>query len=371
MADGFAPFILRHIRQVTQENTPQDKLEPIGYLNMLQRQGGMDVVRLNTAAGHRRSVVVKYKQRLTKVHVQNSKNCTDTNTIPYLETNVPLDIVKQVAVHLEDEIVAKYEEDASRTVSVGNPATPIMAEMFDHIMAAANSILTSVNDDLLTKQVAAFGVNRRTGNNAASTINLNADATKNNLTDGMTQILADFRNNGGKGRPQIVGSGLFYNHILQQFAKANADQTGLDSRIFAGAVDFYHDLGAETIFGSDQIGMIERNSVQLVEYLEYTGFKAGARPDGSTFFTMALPALIAGEIVPVMFDVQLKYNSCQESLVNAYGGGALVVEKGWNLIISKQAGLFTEPTDAFRPTDVLNGVRGTYRYVITNTCDTC
>lgn len=373
MANGFAPFLLRHIRSITQESTPQDKLEPIGYLNMLQSQRGIANVKLNDGnTGHRREVRFTYKQRLTSVHVDDAKSCTDTNVIPRLEATLPLDIVKQIAVHIEDEVVAQYEAQASQTVMVGQPATPLMRELLDDVFAAANAILEGVNEDLLTAQVAAFGANRaNNGLTTAKTININADATKNNLTDGITELLSDYKVNGGKGRPQVVGSGLMYNWIVQQFAKTSGDQAGLDSRIFAGAMDFYHDLSADTILGSNEVAVLEPNAVQLIEYMEYTGFKAGVKPGGSTFFTMALPSLVGGSIVPVMFDVQLKYNDCPETLTEAYGGGSLAVEKGWNLIVSKQCALFTIPTDAFRATDKLNGNRGSYRYAITNTCDTC
>lgn len=365
LGQGFAPYFLASISAIAKENTPQTKLEPFGFLNLLQSQSGKAEVTLNASkAGHKRSVRVKKMQRLTKDFTDTTLSCDNTNVIPYSESDVDINVTRQIAIHLTDEEVAQYQEEASNIIGVGNPSTSILMALYERVLVSANAILQGVNDDLLTLAVAQIGVNRRTGSNAASTINLALATTTNPLADGETQMLADFKNNGGMGRPQIIGSGLFYNYVLNQAFKTGFASNGIDTRIAAASVDFYHDLAAPTILGSNQVIAYSPDSVQMVEYMAYKGFKAGVKPGASTFFTMLLP--VSGQNKPVEFDVQLKYNDCAETFTDAYYGTESTLEKGWNIIISKQCGLWTIPTGAYRATDVLNGNRGSLRYTITN-----
>ena len=210
-----------------------------------------------------------------------------------------------------------------------------------------------------------------TGVATTQALNINKDNSINPLDDGLTKLLYDYKLNGAKGRPQIIGAGIFLQFMIQKMnAAVGVSQSGLDVMRLAN-FDFYYDIEMDTAFGANQIMVYEPNAVQIVEYLEYTGFKAGLKPDGSHFGVVALPLMINNEIKPVDFDFQLKYNSCPESFTDAYYGTALTLEKGYNLIISKQCGLWTIPASAYRATDVLNGNRGSYRYTISNNCETC
>lgn len=365
LGQGFAPYVLSSIAAIAKENNPQYKLEPFGFLNLLQAQGSKTEVTLNADNGHKRTVRVKQKQRLTKDFTDTSKSCDQTNVIPVFETDVDINVTRQVALYRNDEQIAAFMQDASNSVALGTPATSVMKELYDDILTASNAILQGVNDDLLTLAVSNIGVNRRTGSSAASTINLALSTTTNPLNDGEVQMLADFKNNGGIGRPQVVGSGLFYNYMLQQAAKFPA-QNGVDSKIMAGQFDFYYDLAAPSILGTNQVIVYQKNALQLVEYMEYKGFKAGVKPGASTFFTMMLPSGDGFGNTPVEFDVQLKYSDCAQTLTDAYYGTSLSLQKGWNIIISKQCGLWTIPAASYRATDVLNGNRGSLRYTITN-----
>lgn len=365
LGQGFAPYLLEHIKTVAGDATPQYKLEVPGYLNLLQSQSKPTILRLDTQAGHKKTAQVRFKQRWGKEHTDTSKSCDQTNVGTRLETPVELSSTRQFAIHIEDEDIAKYEEAASRSIAVGRPATGIMNELLEEIIIASSAILDGVNDDLATTAVSEIGNNRRTGNSNASTINIALDGTQNPLNDGLTQILADYKNNGGRGMPQVWGSGLMYNFMLQQASKS-ADQAGYDTTVMARGLKFYHDLSAPTILGTNEVVVYEPNAVQIVEYLEYTGFKAGQKPGASFFGVITLPMVSNGEVLPVDFDFQLKYNDCQTTLTDAYYGTELTLEKGFNLIISKQCGLFTIPDNAYRATDVLNGNRGSLRYTITN-----
>lgn len=367
LGQGFRPYLLSALKDITGNPAyPGYKLDPHGFLNLLQSQNKPQVLQLNTAGGHKNTVQVKYKQRLTKDFTDTTKSCDNTVVIPTAEVPVDLSVTRQVAIYVEDETIAKFMDEASRSVAIGQPATDVAFELVDDIMHAANAILDGVNDDLLTLAVSNIGVNRVTGSAAAKTVNFPLNTTNLPLNAGLTEILSDYKINGGMGKPQIVGTGLMHNFVLQQASKS-ADQSGFDTKIMAGGVDFYHDLSATTVVGSNQVIVYEPNAVQLVEYLEYTGFKAGFPGAGSSIFgTLALPMQVGMETLPVEFDWQLKYSDCQQTLTDAYYGTSLTLQKGWNFIISKQCGLFTVPAGAYRATDAMKGNRGSYRYTITN-----
>jgi hypothetical protein len=364
LGSGFAPYLLPHIKEVFGQNTPQYKLEPMGFINLLQSQSKPEILRLDQN-GHKKTVQVKFKQRWTKDFTDTSKSCDNTNVGTRLEASIDLSSTRQFAIHIPDETIARYEAEASKTVKIGQPAGDVMNELLEEIMLAASAILQGVDDDLLTAAVSAVGKNIRTGATSSTSLNIPLDGTSNTLTSGLNQILADYKNNGGMGTPQIIGSGLFFNYMLQQASKS-ADGAGFDTSVQAAGVKFYHDLSAASTIGSNQVIVYEPNAVQMVEYLEYTGFKAGKKPGASEFGTMVLPMVSGGEILPVAFDWQMRYNDCDQTFTDAYYGTELTLSKGYNFIISKQCGLFTVPSNAYRATDTKNGVRGSLRYTITN-----
>ena len=365
LGQGFRPYLLSNLDAIAKENNPQYRLEPLGLINLLQSNDKPEVLRLNTPNGHKKSVQVKAKQRFNKSQTQTSKSCDNTNVPTFYEAPVDLSSTRQLAFYVADETIAKYMDEASRTTAVGQPATPLMNEFIEDIMSAASAILEGVNDDLFTLAVAAIGKNRVTGSAASTSINLARTITDNPLNDGETRILSDYKINGGKGRPMVVGSGLMYQYMLQQIAKS-PNNAGIDTRIFANAMTFFHDLSAPTNLGSNQIIVYQPNAIQMVEYMEYTGFKAGPKPGASIFGTLSLPMGMGDEVLPVEFDWQLRYSDCATTMTDAYYGTTLTLQKGYNFILSKQCGLFAIPSQAYRATDVLNGNRGSLRYTITN-----
>lgn len=369
--NGFCPNILQHILQITEGATPSRKLEPEGFLCMLLNQTGRDDVTLNEGnTGHRRSVQVKYKQRFTVDMTDTAKSCDQTQLDPWQEVPVELSSTRQGSIFLEDETLARYCTEMSSTIAAGQPASKFSQDLFGSIMNMADALLQGVTQDLQTTAAAAIGINRRVGNNAATALNLTLDTNSAPLADGHTQLLSDYKQNQALGRPQVVGSGLYHNFAIQQAAKTAPNQSGLDTKVQFGGVDFYFDPNFANSFGANQIVAYEPDAIQLVEYMEYTGFKAGDFPGQSSFFTMALPSRFGpgqDDICPIMFDAQLRYVDCPEGSTDAYYGTALTLQKGWQIILSKQSGLFTIPFGAYRGTDVLSQNRGSYRYTLTNT----
>ena len=371
MAQGFAPYLLHHIKQIAGMATPQYKMEVPGFLNMLMSQSKPSEVKLNNENGHRKTVRIKAKQRATKDMTDTSKSCDNVLVPIWQEQEIELSVTRQIAFHIPDETIALYEDNASRTVAIGQPATAIMNEFLENILTHTSALLEAINDDLFTVAAANIGTNRVTGSNASQSININKDGAVNPLGDGFTKILSDYKRNMAKGRPQIVGAGLMLDWEIQNGQNAiGLNQGGLNVASLK-RWDFYYDEQAETALGANQIVAYEPDAVQLVEYCEYTGFKAGVKPGGSTFGVMTLPAMVNGEIKPVEVDFQLKYQDCDTTYTDAYYGTTITLGKGYNLILSKQCGLFTIDTAAYRATDVMNGNRGSYRFTLSNDCETC
>ena len=237
---------------------------------------------------------------------------------------------------------------------------------------AANGLMSAVNSDLLTLAFANLGKNRRTGLTTASTINIGKDTNFNSLTDGATQILSDYKLNNMSGKPIAVGAGLFNNYIMQQAAKQTA-QNGLDTRTQAGGFDFFYDNEVETIGDPNDLLVYEKDAVQLVTYLKYQGFKK--RDLGTAIFdnvkipytTMTANGGI--QVAPMPVDVQFKFNDCEADYT--VDGETETLQKGWNMILSLNFGLWTIPSTAYRTEDPLTGNRGSLLYNVTNDCDSC
>lgn len=371
LGQGLRPYILPHLRDIVGGGAlPQTKIEHVGFLNFLQSQNKPEFLRLDTSGGHLKAVQIKYLQRYTEDYAGTDETavCNNTNFDSYKEASANLSSFRFIAIHLEDELLASYEEEATAAISAGTPPGPFMREMMERLMTAANAVLGGVRTDLLTTLTSGgIGVNRVTGSAAAVTVNFPLNTTNNPLNSSINQIVSDFAVNLLSGDPEIITApgSLMHQFLLQQRAKGT-DQSGVDTRIYAAGVRGYVDQKIATLLGANQFLAIERNSVQIVEYLQYRGFKAGWKPGASMFGTIPLPVQVGNDIMPVEFDYQLRYNDCNQTLTDGYYGTPLVVKKGYNIILSKKCGLFQVPNDAFRAIDPNVSVNGVLRYNATN-----
>jgi hypothetical protein len=373
MPNGFSLGVLSMIKDPTLLAAPQYKIEPAGALAMLKMGMSPGVIENDNGFGHFKTVTVKKKKRFTKAETSTTPSCDETNTQPYSENVVSVANYRQIAFHLEDETVAAMDAYASavQAAPAGTaPAIPgLLWEFYDTLMTAASAINQGTNEDLCTLLAANIGVNRATGDALAQAINIPLATTSNPLTNGPTKIMADFMLNTMSGRPILLGAGLMHNWMLQQPAKG-LDQAGIDTRIQAGGFDMFVDYyyGTTALGAANNVVAYEKDSVQLVEYMKYRGFKAGAKGT-SIFGVIPIPCKMgAGGIMGnIMYDFQLKYNDCEQEFAYVDGAPSVVLQKGWNMILSKNFGLYSIPTGAYRTTDPLFGNRGSLRFNITNT----
>lgn len=372
MPNGLAKPLLLDLANIAGSAYPGYKIDAHGFVGMALVNGSTSQIRITNEPGTKRQVDIRYKKRYTKAQTDTALSCDAVLTPSWQEGTVSVNNIRQIAIHLDDETVAQYMADASARVNIpgATPGASVIQELVTDINHAANAIFDGVNDDLLG--LLSWGVNRTTGVATSTTLNISKDVNVQELNDGINRLLADYRKNNLTGRPQVVGSGLFANWAIGQAMKSGADAFGFDTRLALSAMDFYHDQDFDQIVGSNQIGVFEPGAVHMVEYNRYTGFKAGEMGT-STFFQVPVPFIdpVNNIVRPIMLDAQLKYADCPATYTDAYTGGSVSLDKGWNLILSKTFGLYQIPSDSYRMEDSQFGVNGALRYTVTNACETC
>lgn len=366
MANGFCPAVLTHINTLTECASPMTKITPSGFLKMLlETRQTADVTSFkDDGMGHVRDLIIKYAPRLLDSQTTTTSSCDPVIQSAWAEVPVPdPSLYREIGIYIDAADMAKYCADASETVMVGKEPTRFMNEFVDQVKRSANALIVAIDKDLLTKQLANFGRNARTGSNAAATLNFPLSTTDNDLTQGITTLLTDLSVNEACNGYNIVGSGLFNNFDKQQFMKGLA-QNGVDTSKW-NDYNFYHDINAATVWGANQIGVFENRSVQLVDINKNNLF-SGMMTGASQLFTITLPLECCAEgYDSLTFDAQLKFIDCPTE-VNI-GGVPTQKNKGWILMLGKAFDLWNIPAGAYQAGDRLYLNNGTYRYTVTNT----
>lgn len=364
MAQGFCPSLLYHINDIAGENAPGRKMHVAGFLAMLFCCQNSSVSPLNDpyANGHQRGLTVKYRRRPTLSDVQADDNC-DINTQPgYLEWNIPSLTHRQTSFHIADDLISRYCEDASRMRNTGAPATAVMQEVYDLIIEHANILLSSINVALVTAQATEFGVNVVDGSDTGRLINISRNGNDFALDNGIVAMMQDMQENEICGEPCIVGGGLYAAWDKARML-ACCNNAGLDlSR--TGVPNFFFDKNSQTIWGADSVGVFAPGSVKFISRNKYVRGFAGQK--GTSFFTtLPLPVNEFGCaddcLRDLVLDMQLKYFDCPTD-----DGNGGTIDRGWQVILSKDFALWTQPTDAFASGDPLEGTNGTLKYFISN-----
>lgn len=368
MANGYCPALLRTIEQVAGDNAPSRKLHNAGFLAMLQCCQNSSANPVNDGSddfGHQRTVTVAYRQRPTIDDVQEEDNC-DINRIPVkLEWNLPGYNHASSSFFLSDEEISKYCEEASRTRAIGAPPTQIMQEHYDLFKETANIVMKKMNRDLITEMATEFGENVTTGSATGKVINIDRDGSQFILDNGVVDMMRDLQENEICGEPCIVGGGLFSAYNMAQ-AMACCNAAGIDLSK-AGLPRFFFDKDSQTIWGDNSIGLFAPGSVKLIERLKYKRSFAGGPKGDSFFFTAPLPITdfsCADACQVTEFDVQLRYIDCPTEV--EVGGEPVTVNRGWQVIVSKNYALWVQPTDAYASGDELEGTNGTLKYFFSN-----
>lgn len=373
MALGYCEAILLHQKFIASQNYGGLKRTNNGFLTMLYNQTDRPFAEAYQN-GHRRDIRVKYKQRVTEAQVQTSANCGVDVVPAYKETTAAVDQFVQIALHVTDDKIRQYCVDASQMVSADGQSlsgvSPFMAEHYDSMLHALNGLYNKMETVLTTSMSTKFGQNVRAGAKTAQTVNFNVNGTTQNFGEGITRVFTDYQINENCGLPMIVGNGFIHGFANQLGANAiGLNQYGVDGASIADKLgwSFFPSQKTATTWGANRFGVFAPNSVHILEDIRNTG---SFMMDLGTVkkFTIVDPNNVCWSPVgpvPVRWDVNMEYNTCDTSVSGGYAGST-TVGAGWKITIFKNYGLFTPPTDSFDGADALSGDNGTLYYVATN-----
>lgn len=352
---GFVQAFLTNINLIAQQNDPQMKVSPAGFLRMLMENNAMTNINnlSDLQQGPERDIVVRYLQRGTKANVTHVDDCDTPITASWKESNIGRPLLTKMGIFISDEEMRKYQAEAAQTLAAGTPATPLMQGLYYLILSQMNGFIQDMDSQLVSAQASKWGNNIAYSPAAgAKTINFGKEFE---LTDGYVKLLTDMKANEVAGDVMIVGNGLV--NAVDAYQKL---KSGLDARGFGSlALNAYDDVESATLWGANHFGAFAKGTIGLVDFNKYVGAYAGEK-GGSIFFTLPIPTILSnGEYSALTLDAQLKYVDCP-----VYDGeGHKVADRGWKLILSKSFGLFNLPADAHSAADRLNGVNGAFHYI--------
>lgn len=362
---GFCPAIMYQIEQIAEQNAPSRKMHIAGFLAMLFccQNSSVSPINDNYQGGHTRGLTVSYRRRFVLGDVQNDANC-DINTQPgELEWNVPALLHRQTSFHIADDLIRQYCQDASNMRDAGAPPTQVMQKVYELIVDAANIVMKAVNRAAVVAMATEFGVNTTTNSSTGKVINISRNGNDYALDNGIVEMMADIPENEICGEPCLVGGGIFNNYTQAQ-AISCCNAAGLDLGR-ATIPRFFFDKDTQVIWGADTVGMFAPGSVKFISRQMYVGPWAGQR-GLSWFTTLPLPVNEFGCpdecLRDLVLDMQLRYNDCA-----ADDGNGGTIQRGWQVIISKDFALWVQPDNAYAATDPLFGTNGTLKYFVSNT----
>lgn len=369
MALGYCPAVLNHMKFIIGENAPEHKITPSGFLKAALEKGAnatpvQDALSLSNQAGHIKDLRLKYYNRTIPSQMSTSDNCDIDLVQAYDEITIDTTSIVKFGLHFDDSTIARYCDEASRSVNIGGAPTPFMQEHLAGLMAAMNGFISKIDQTLLGQVV--WGTNAVTGNNTAVSVNFNDDSTVNLFTEGYTKLLNDYALNEGQGTPIVVGSGLINAAMIQSKIAGLTQYSPLNNGAAASSFDYYHDINSQTSWGTNQFGVFMPGTFGLVELDRYKGFRA-KKLGLSTFWNMAVPLNMPGAdgLLQMMYiDFQLRELDCAQEATVGYETTTL--DAGYSLIMSKRFALWQVPNDAFLAGDRLTGNNGALRYTAAN-----
>jgi hypothetical protein len=351
---GIVGALLMTISALAGLNDPQYKVTPVGFLQMLLEHGNTaNVVNLEELRlGYTRDIQIRYMQRGVSDDVTDVDDCDAPITAAWQTKSLGNALFSKIGIHIDDILLRKLEDAAAQPVSMGSPATGVTMALYQTILTQLNGLIQKIDKNLLQSQTTAWGINTVTGSNAPQTITFTNEPS---MTDGIVKLISDYQLNEIAGTPQLVGNGIITNYDILQSLKRGIDGGGFG----ANPVNVYGDVNSVSIWGANHFGIFVPGLTSFVDYQKYVGVFSGYK-GGSYFFTLPVPMILAnGKLTSLIFDAQLKYNDCPIK----DDDGAIIAERGWSLIISKNYQLFNAPNDMFRSADRLNGFNGSLHYI--------
>lgn len=371
-ASGFARDLILTAEQIFNGSNPETKITSPGFLRMLVDLPKPNIIStsMRNTQGHVRDIKLKWRPRSRPGSSQDEYTCDADDIRLYNEAYITASMFKQKAIIFDFEILSKFEDEA--TALRNAPGIPgrlggFMNEVWASIAGEMNALIADIDIDLLAKMDLNWGVNATNNVNTGLTINFDNDGTVNDLTQGMTGVIASAQiNEVDINNTVIVGSGLINNyHIQNHLRKAiGANQSGLNTSLL-GMPQFYNDYYAASAWGANEFGVFDKNAIKFLDLNINQGFRA-LDMGTSIFFNMPFPITDSeGNTFSMNFDVQVKFIDCPTTIDNGYGD-PIPVGPGMVVYIRKSYDLFVEPGGMYSFGDRVFQNNGTLKFTATN-----
>lgn len=351
---GVAQAFLTNVNLIAQQNDPQTKVTPVGFLQMLMANNAKyEITNLaKVQAGTDRVIKLRYQQRGLESDVSADDDCETPISPEWKESELKTSQFSKIGIYISDEQMRKYEEEATQTLAAGTPTAPLMRGLYETVIVKLNGLIQKIDNNLLSAQATAWGKNIAAGDSNARPV---AFGSSLSMEDGIVKLLADAQAN------EIVGDLLFCgNGAINSYYLLNGLKLGLDAKGFGQAnLKFYNDVNSVSKWGNNHFGAFAQGLVGFVDWNKNVGSYAGTR-GGSMFFSLPIPVELAnGALTSLTLDAQLKYEDCP--ILDSEGNK--VADRGYKLILSKNYGLWNAPTDMFAAGDRLSGFNGALHYI--------
>ncbi len=358
---GFAQALITNIGLIMGLNDPQMKVTPVGFTKMLlDNPTRTEIANLKEIRnGKERELKVRYMQRGTESETVTTDDCNIEISPEWKETTIGRPLFRKLGIYISDDDMRKYQDEATATLSAGNPSAPMMNALLQTITVKANAIIQAMDTDLVSAMSTRWGVNAATGVATPTTLKFGVNGVTS-FDDGFVKLLKHSEINEINGKLNVVGNGIFGNVNIANILKAAPGANGYDIARAVQFYNFYNDNKTASAWGTNHFGVFSEGSVGLVDFNQFVGPFAGER-GGSLFFTLPIPIQLAnGELSSLVLDAQLKYFDCPTKI------GAETYKRGWVIYLSKSFGLFTAPTDMYADGDPLKGTNGLLHYIAAN-----
>lgn len=352
----FASAFVKNIGIIAGENDPQLKLAPVGFLKLLLANPAQVAINniQELRKGQHRTIKVKYLSRALESEVTSTDNCETDDNVKWGEHEITHNLYRKIGIFIAEDDMRDYEDEALDTISAGeNQQVALMRPLYEILLSKLTALVSSIDSALIAEQATNWGVNAAYSPKDANPKTIKF-GERISMSDGDVKLDEDAVLNEVVGKLHIVGNG-----VIARYAAYNKHKNGTD---FNGAgasnIDLYTDNRTITGWGRDHFGVFTDGSVAFVPWNAYVGPYSGDKGNGDVFFTLPVPVEIDGQLSTIVFDAQLRYNSCPIEK-----DGVVVKPRGYDLIVGLHFGLFNQPTDAFQTGDPLHGVNGTFHYV--------
>lgn len=319
-------------------NLPQTKRTRVGLIQALNsplNTGGVDVIPVSDNR-KRKQVRIKYLQRIPLSQVSDSKSsgCTPTVFDDFNETLFDVTKYAEITWGISHDELKKVCEDPSKFIQ-------------ETLMIRFNALAEKINADAWTELSANFGKNIRTGNNAATDVDVLCASTGGALPLGLQDIWQDYtEKNEYTATPIVVGQSKIARYTKTLNAGCCNDQ-GVDMFELSQQMgySFFLDTMTDTYLGADEFAVLAPTMVQFVPY---------NLTDADSEFKVSPLSQFERIIDPVTgleYDFTAIYNDC---------------DREWFLKLEIQYDFFFTPNNAFNTEDNLYGTNGTLRYKANN-----